>query len=104
MPRFGIAQERGVVTSPYGEKENSAAVVLLALALVPRRCIGNGVLLPGVAAEPNEREEIAVGEAVESPEPPPVGGAWIGIVATCQLCATNVPISFKKTIECLSQA
>src|SRR5580658_5875550 len=101
--RFGIAQEIGLLTSvPYGEKENSVAVVLLAPAPVPRRardllleCLGNGVLLTGVAAEPNEREEtirlavlgFAVGEAGESPEPPPVRRAWIGIVATCQrLC------------------
>jgi hypothetical protein len=55
---------------------------------MPRRL----VLLLGVAAEPNEREEtvrpaelgFAVGEAGESLELPPVRRAWIGIVATCQ--------------------
>ena len=63
---------------------------LVELGDLPLECLGNGVLLPGVAAEPNEREEtirlavlgFAVGEAGESPEPPPVRRAWIGIVAT----------------------
>src|SRR5580692_12515789 len=65
---------------------------LVELRDLPLECLGNGVLLPGVAAEPNEREEtirlavlgFAVGEAGESREPPPVRRAWIGIVANCQ--------------------
>jgi hypothetical protein len=65
---------------------------LVELGDFPLECLGNGVLLPGVAAEPNEREEtirfavlgFAGGEAGESPERPPVCRVWIGIVATCQ--------------------
>jgi hypothetical protein len=57
--------------------------------------IDNRVLLPGMADEPNEREEairlsifgFAIGEAGEPADSTPAGGARIGLVASRQsLC------------------
>ena len=57
-----------------------------------REGLGHRILLTAVTLEPNEREEtilfsvlgFAVGEAGESPKPPPVRRARVGIVASCK--------------------
>jgi hypothetical protein len=41
------------------------ALVLVELGDLALECLGNGVLLPGVAAEPNEREETTLNERIE---------------------------------------
>ena len=57
-----------------------------------REDLGHRILLTAVTLEPNEREVtillsvlgFAIGEAGESPKPPPVRRARVGIVASCK--------------------
>ena len=88
--------------SPSGRKRSllTSCLTLLLPCLVELRdllhkALGHRVLLAGVALEPNEGEEpvrllvlgLAVGEAWEPAEPPPVRRARVGVVASRQrLC------------------
>ena len=69
--------------------------------------LGNGELLSGMAVKPNERREafrisvlwLAVGEAGESSEPPPVGCARIGSVPMRDCLSGKRPEWFGKDVR-----